>query len=235
MNDLLDRSEMIEAMRAALEIDPARTAVVGVDLHRGHLDPEVATFPLPAQQAAAVVQATERLLAIARAAGMKVIQVVQTQRRHPTPSADILSNPFWATMERLGLHQSPTLPSTISRHNLEGSPGTELMPSLATREDEFLLTSKHRLTAFYGTDLDGLLRSLGVETLLLAGVNTNTCITGTAFEAMHRDYRVVVVEECVASAHGDDLHRFALENIARCIGWVITLDELEPKVTAAVG
>jgi nicotinamidase-related amidase len=232
VNDPLDRSEMIEAMRAALEIDPSRTAVVGVDLHRGHLDPEVATFPLPAERAASVVRATERLLALARGAGIKIIQVVQTQRRYPTPSADVLSNPFWATMERLGLQQSPTLRSTITGHNLEGSPGTQLMPSLATREDEFLLTSKHRLTAFYGTDLDGLLRSLGIETLLLAGVNTNTCITGTAFEAMHRDYRVVVVEECVASAHGHDLHRFALQNIARCIGWVITLDDLESKLAA---
>ena len=54
MNDPLDRSDMIEAMRAALEIDPSRTAVVGVDLHRGHLDHEVATFPLPAERAASV-------------------------------------------------------------------------------------------------------------------------------------------------------------------------------------
>ncbi len=231
--DFIDRSEVLRALREDLVIDPRRTAVVGVDLHRGHLDPSVATFPLPPETAASVVRGAERLLALARAARIPVIHVVQTQRRHPTPSADVLSNPFWSAMHRLQLGQSPTLPSTIVGHNLEGSVGTQVMPSLAPRKDEFLITSKHRLTAFYGTDLDGLLRSLAIDTLLLAGVNTNTCITGTAFEAMHRDYRVVVIEECVASAHGDDLHRFALQNIARCVGWVLTLDQLETKLSEA--
>jgi len=87
-----------------------------------------------------------------------------------------------------------------------------------------VIPTKRRLDCFYQTDLDHLLRGLKAETVVLAGVNTNTCVLNTAFAAFNRDYRVVVVEECVASMYGDDLHVLALENIARCLGWVFPLD-----------
>lgn len=65
-----------------------------------------------------------------------------------------------------------------------------------------------------------------METLVLTGVNTNTCVQNAAFEAYNRDYRVIVVEECVDSMYGHDLHQSALENIRRCIGWVVGVADL---------
>jgi nicotinamidase-related amidase len=66
--------------------------------------------------------------------------------------------------------------------------------------------------------------------LLLAGCNTNTCVLSTAFGAYNRGFRVVVISDCVASAYGNDLHQFALANVQRRLGWMLTLDELEEKL-----
>lgn len=233
-SSFIDRSPMIAKLNEHLELDRDRSALVAVDLLRGHLDQEVATLPLPAETAERVIGANERLFSLCRGLGMPIVHVVQVQRRHPTPSADVLSNPFWAAVHEVGETLSPGMQTSLERHNLEGSPQAEVVAELMPREGEHTVIKK-RLTAFYATDLELLLRSLGVETTIITGINTNTCVTGTAFEAMHRDFKVVVVGDCVASGHGEDLHRFALQNFARCVGWVLTTDELAKKLGAEVG
>jgi biuret amidohydrolase len=229
----IDRSPMIAKLNEHLHLDPRRSALVAVDLLRGHLDPEIATLPLPPDTAERVIRANERLFALCRSVKMPIVHVVQVQRRHPTPSADVLSNPFWAAVHAVGETLTPGMSTSLERHNLEGSPQAEVVGELAPREDEHVVIKK-RLTGFHATDLELLLRSLGVDTTIITGINTNTCITGTAFEAMHRDFKVVVLGDCVASGHGEDLHRFALQNFARCVGWVLTTDELATKLGATV-
>lgn len=228
---LLDRSEMIQRLNDYLEIDPARAALVSVDLLRGHLDTKIATHPLPAETAKHVIEANQRLFQVWRGMGLPVIHVIQVGRRHPTPNADVLSNPFWAAVTAVGATLAPGMETNIRKHNLEGSPQAEVVPELAPLDGEHIVIKK-RLTSFYATDLELLLRSLGIDTVVITGVNTNTCVSGTACEAMYRDLKVIVVGDCVASAHGEDLHRFALQHLARCIGWVLTTDELAAKIGA---
>jgi len=93
----------------------------------------------------------------------------------------------------------------VREHNLEGSPGTQIIPELY-READYLIDSKKRLDCFYGTDLRQLLDALSVKSVVLMGINTNTCVLNTAFTAFNFDYRVVVLSDCVASMYGDDLH-----------------------------
>ena len=71
--------------------------------------------------------------------------------------------------------------------------------------------------------------------MILIGINTNTCVQCAAFEAFNRDLGVVVVSDCVHSMYGDDLHELGLENVARCLGWVLTVDELIEKLGGASG
>lgn len=223
---ILDRSEMRAALRRQLEMDPARTAVILVDAHRGHLDPEVATQPVAPEEARRVREALARLVRGARELGVMVVHVVMTHRRIPYPGAESMSNPFWRAMEAARQSLTPGRPSTISGHNLEGSPQTEILPELGPEPTDYVIRSKKRLSAFYGTDLEILLRIHRIETVILAGINTNTCVLCTAFDAFNRDLRVVVAEDAVASMYGEDLHIFGLENVARCLGWVLPVDEI---------
>jgi nicotinamidase-related amidase len=98
------------------------------------------------------------------------------------------------------------------------------------RPEDYRVGSKRTFDMFYGTQLEILLRSLDVDTLLVAGCNTNTCVLASVYGAYVRNFKVVVLSDCVASAYGGDLHAFALANIQRRLGWVLTLDELEEKL-----
>jgi nicotinamidase-related amidase len=222
----VDCSEMVRALRAQLALDPKRTAVVLVDAHRGHLDPEVATMPVAPEDALRVRDALARLARGARDAGVMVVHVVMTHRRIPYPGAESMTNPFWRAVEAAKQSLIPGRLSTISGHNLEGSLQTEIVPELGPASTDYVVRTKKRLSGFYGTDLEFLLRTHGVETVVLAGINTNTCVLCTAFEAFNRDLRVIVAEDAVASMYGEDLHRFGLQNVARCLGWVLPVDEI---------
>ena len=74
------------------------------------------------------------------------------------------------------------------------------------------------------------MRTLNAETVVLMGINTNTCVLNTAFSAFNRDFQVVVISDCVASMYGEDLHVLGLENVKRCLGYVLTVDEFKQKI-----
>ena len=204
-------------IRAIIHLDAARTAVVAVDMHRGHLDPAVANSAArrgalrPRDRAAA-------LFADLRARGVPIVHVVTEYR----DAAEIAANPFWKAA-----HDDPTKARKgILRHNLAGSPGTEIIPELHDERD-VVVRGKKRYSVFTPTDLEFVLRRrLGVDTVILAGINTTTCVLCAAFEATNRDFRVVVAADAVDSMDGEDMHRFALKLIAAALGWPLTHDEI---------
>ncbi|MBI2848976.1 MAG: cysteine hydrolase [Chloroflexi bacterium] len=98
----------------------------------------------------------------------------------------------------------------------------ELRPLIDERSHVF---SKNRFSCFYNTNLEVLLRVLGIRMLLVAGVATNVCVETTVRDAYMRDYDVIVLKDCVASAT-EHLHRATLENIDRYLGMTKTLEEI---------
>jgi biuret amidohydrolase len=234
--EIVDRSDMIEKMKTLLEINPRETAIVTVDMHRGHLDPAVATMPASTEDCERVIRATERLLKHARAAGVPVIHVVTVQRLIPGLGAEGRACPFWDKLSQMVESDRwiPGKKSTLDSHNIEGSILTEVIPSLYERGRDYVVDNKKRLNCFTNTDLEHLLRILGAKTVVLTGINTNTCVLNTAFSALDRDFAVVVISDCVASMYGHDLHVFGLQNIARCIGWVLTVEEFAEKLKAGL-
>ena len=85
---------MRQQLNERLRIDPARTAVLAIDTHRGHLDPEIATMPVAADIAESVVEASARLLQATRAAGIPTAFLVMHNRTVAGRSEN-LRNPFW--------------------------------------------------------------------------------------------------------------------------------------------
>ena len=227
---LVDRRDLVRALNEALEIDPRHTAVITIDCQRSHLDLAVATMPVAPQAAASVVASTARLLRFARGCGMGVVHVLSQNRILPKGQPEALCNPFWAAVERSQHSLVPDRESNLSRHNLVGTVQTQLMPELGPEPGDVLVDRKRRLSIFRDTDLDLTLRELDVDTVILAGVDTSTSVLCAAFESQNRDLRTIVASDCVQSLYGDDLHFFGLQNVARCLGWVLTADELIAKV-----
>jgi nicotinamidase-related amidase len=217
-------------MKEMLSIEPKRAAIVAIDMHRGHLDPSVATMPVPPEECRRVLVNAKRLFVVARKHKIPIIHVILKYREIPGLGTEAATNPFWTVIEKAKETLTPGRPSTVMRHNVEGSIQTEIMPEIAPQTGDYVISSKRRLSAFYGTDLDLLLRALKVDTTILIGINTNTCVLCTAFEAFNRDLKVIVVSDCVASMYGDDLHVFGLQNLSRCLGWVLDVTEFEGKL-----
>ncbi len=228
MTPSVDRSRTFERMNEALRLDPDSSAVVTIDCQRGNLEPAIASLPVPEPDCHRVVESTNRLIALARTAGVPVVHVSTVYE------APLLANhPFERAMLEASASFTPHRPSDFARHKRPGSIEGELMPALDVQAGDIRVDSKRTFDSFHGTPLELLLRYMRRDTLLFAGCNTNTCVLATAFGAYNRGLRVVVVSECVASAYGNDLHEFALDNIRRRLGWVLTLQELAAKLPAA--
>lgn len=78
---------------------------------------------------------------------------------------------------------------------------------------------KHRYSGFFGTDLDLVLRSRGIETLLIGGLVTNVCVESTVRDAFNRDYNIILVEDCCGAFDVRE-HEAAVHNIAAYFGGV---------------
>jgi biuret amidohydrolase len=198
-----------------LGVDRPKAAVVAIDLHRGHLDMAVATMPTTPDVAARVIATNKRLFDWCRGLGIPVIHLVTSYR----DVEEIRANPFWRTRAEDPLATR----KNVMRHNIIGGPGCTVMPQLLDKGD-FVVNTKKRYDCFVGTDLDFLLRSHGINTVLITGVNTNSCVLATTTAANVRDYAVIVVEDCVDSMDGPELHAAGLACIRTAFGHVMNTD-----------
>jgi nicotinamidase-related amidase len=105
-------------------------------------------------------------------------------------------------------------------HLLEGDPGTDIDPALGVQPDDYVIR-KRRYSCFFGTELEILLKGLGVDTLILIGGHTDVCVHYTFVDGHQHDYFCRVVEDAVAGssteAHDASLRAMAyLQRAARC-------------------
>jgi nicotinamidase-related amidase len=187
-----------------------RAAVIVIDMHRGSLEPPGTVF---VPDGAALVPTIASLLDDARSLGVPVIHIVH--QIHPDGSD--ANSPFWNEAETV----ASLYPNV--REQIVGSRWTEIADRLAADGDYVL--PKKRYGAFSGNGLDFLLTNLGIETLVLAGVETEICILATAYHAFNVDYRVIVASDGTAGLEAD-LAEAALRIIEREVGWVATCAEI---------
>ncbi len=201
-----------------LGVNQVRAAIVAIDLHRGHLDMRVATMPATQEIADQVVGANQRLFDWARTQSIPVIHLV-TQYRD---AAEIRLNAFWRTRA-----EDPDNPrKNVLRHNIIGMPGGEIMPGLYDAACDWVVNTKKRYNCFVATDLELLLRSHGINTLIITGVNTNSCILSTVTAACSMDYAVIVPSDCVNTMDQPALHDAALLCIRTAFGFVMPSEEV---------
>jgi len=198
-------------------VDKVRAAIVGIDLHRGHLDMSVATMPSTPEVAQRVVAANKRLFDWARTQDIPVIHLV-TQYRD---ADEIRLNAFWRTRAE----DPNNTRKNVMRHNIIGMPGGQVMPGLQ-QERDWVVDTKKRYNCFVATDLELLLRSHGINTLIITGVNTNSCVLSTVTAACSMDYAVIVPSDCVDTMDMPELHDAALLCIRTAFGFVMSSPEV---------
>src|SRR6185436_1873754 len=95
---IVDRSSLINGLYRQLELKPAETAVITIDMHRGHLDMNVATMPAKPEDAERVIANAREALDFARKARMPVIHVVLVYRRLPGIGSEGMRSHFWKAL-----------------------------------------------------------------------------------------------------------------------------------------
>jgi nicotinamidase-related amidase len=195
----------------------AETAVVSIDMHLGHLS-ESPDCPCPAPRGRPLISPINAFHAKARQQGVPIIHVHSSVRK--SGADDIKGIPSaW----RLGFSEFVGGIPNIDQHAIEGSEWTTLVTDVMP-EDE-IVSSKKRLSAFYPSDLDFLLRQMDVKTIVLTGIMTDCCILSTAFEASNRNYRVITIRDLVAGTN-DELEDAALKIMSLNTGLVMDSGDL---------
>ena len=108
---------------------------------------------------------------------------------------------------------------------IAGSPDVEVPPAIAVKPDDFVSARCTGVTAFYGTNLDSILRLNRVETIVLTGVSSNVALPGLAMEAVSRGYRIVIPEDATAGISAVS-HAFMFENLLSVLGRISTTSEV---------
>ena len=210
-----------DAFERALAPEPGRTALVVVDMQRGFLDAGEAMAVPPAREIVPVIQ---ELLSVFRA---KRLPVVFTEFVYSESLPVLIGSlhPEHKPAEP-GAPRGFGLPSSSC---LEGTPSAETVPDLAPRPGE-IVVRKRGYDAFAGTFLDQALRARNVTSLVVTGTMTDICVLATVTAALHREYRVTVVEDGVATLW-PEIQRAALDIIGRAYGRVATGKEVAEQIS----
>jgi biuret amidohydrolase len=191
-------------------IAPAHTAIVTQEVQGAVMGPNAGLAVLAAEARREALPNIGRLLPVARTAGVRVVHC--TVQRRP----DGLGSNHNARLFAGGAKGVDITP---------GSEGAALLPQVGPEPSDLILSRWHGLGPMGGTDLDPILRNLGVTTIVAVGVSLNVAIPNLVMDAVNKGYRVVLPRDAVAgfpAEYGTAVIEYSLSLLAT----VTTTDEL---------
>jgi nicotinamidase-related amidase len=193
-------------------LDPAHTAVLTMELQHGVIGDESPMRELAeAAAAAGVVTNTTKVVRAARSAGARVVHCTFAGRPDRAGSAD--NSPLQRALAR------------SDPHLLIGSRAAAVVDELGPDPTDLLCSRLHGLTPFPGTDLDAMLRNLGVRTVVATGVSVNIGILGMVLGAVDLGYQVALVTDAIAGIPAD-YAQSVIDNTLALLATRVTSDEI---------
>ena len=188
-----------------VELDPARTAVVVVDMQNGFCHPDGSLYAPGSEDA---IEPIAGLVERADDAGARI---VYTRDVHPPEQFEDAY--YYDEFEQWG------------EHVVEGSWEAEVVEELPV-EDADHVVEKHTYDAFQKTEFEGWLNARGIDDLVFCGTLANVCVLHSAGSAGLRDFRPILVEDCIGHIE-EDHKEYALEHADWLFGEVEPSDALE--------
>jgi nicotinamidase-related amidase len=194
-------ADLIQPEHTAIVTQECQGAVIGPDAGLGQLAEEARRVALPN---------IVRLLPAARAAGVRVVHCL-VQRR-----PDGLGANHNAKIFAIGRGEVNILP---------GTPGAAVLPELGPEPTDLVLSRWHGVGPMGGTDLDAVLRNLGVTTIVVVGVSLNIAIPNVVMDAVNAAYRVIVPQDAVAGIP-TEYGAAVIANTLSLLATITTTDDL---------
>jgi nicotinamidase-related amidase len=191
-------------------VAPAHTAVVTSEVQNGVVGPD-ALLPMLADGAREAIPNIARLVKGARAHGVQVI--------HGT---------VYRRADRKGANTNALLFNAVRKAPVQlipGTPAADVVSEIGVEPEDLVLTRTHGLNPMTGTDLDSVLRNLGVRTIVVTGVSVNVAVTNLVMDAVNRSYSVVLPRDAVAGVDRDYVDA-VIDNTLSLLAYVTTTDEL---------
>lgn len=188
-----------------------RTAVVTSEVQNGVVGTEAALPALAEVARQTMLPAVARLVRSARSVGVEVV--------HGT---------FARRVDGKGTNTNARLFAGAARAPvklLPGSEATKVVDEVGVAPSDLVLTRTHGLNPMAGTDLDAILRNLGVTTVVVAGVSVNVAITNLVMDAVNRGYDVVLPRDAVCGVPAEYADA-VIDNTLSLLATITTVDEL---------
>ncbi len=196
-------------------VAPAQTAVVNCEMQRGVIGDLAFAPELPAiANEIGIIDGGRRLVEGARGAGVRVVHATVALRA-----------------DRAGISVNNRMMASVVRNPnqiLEGSPYAEIIPELGPEPEDIVMSRIHGLTPFTGTELDAVLRNLGVKTIVPIGVSVNECVLGLCLTAADLGYQIVLPTDGVAGIPRD----YADQVVRHTLSWLATLSTIDAVLEA---
>ena len=224
------RPVSVQADGKLITIDLARTAIIVVDMQNDfcHLAGWLAHIGVDVAPARAPIAPLERLLPALRGVGIPVVWLNwgnRPDRLNLSPALLHVYNPTGA-----GTGLGDLLPGTGAKVLERGSWSAAIVDELKVEPSD-IQVAKYRMSGFQDTELDSILRNLGVTTLMFAGVNADQCVLCTLQDANFRGYDCLLLEDCTATTSPDYCMQAAIYNTRQCFGFVVS----SVAITAELG
>lgn len=224
------RPATIPAAPKRVTIDLGRTAALVVDMQNDFCHPAgwLAGIGVDVTPARRPIAPLGRLLPALRKAGVPVVWVNWGNRPDLANIPPSLLHVYNPTGDAIGLGDplpAGSGPAAGARVLTEGSWSAAVVDGLAVGPDD-IVVSKYRMSGFWDTPLDGILRNLGVTTLLFGGVNADQCVLHTLADANFLGYDTLLVEDCTATTSPDYCWHATIYNVRQIFGFTLKSDGL---------
>ncbi len=202
-----------------LSIDLRRTAMIVIDMQNDfcHADGWLASIGVDVTPARAPIAPLQAFLPRLRVAGIPVIWVNWGARPDRLNLSPALLHVYNGDGRGHGIGDA--LPKTGAPVLTEGSWGAAIVDELSP-DPRDIHVAKHRMSGFWDTPLDSILRNLDVKTLLFGGVNADQCVLHTLADANFLGYDTIMVEDCSATTSPDFCWQATLYNVRQIFGFV---------------
>jgi ureidoacrylate peracid hydrolase len=214
------RPVTVAANPQTLTFDLARSAIVIVDMQNDfcHADGWLAHIGVDVAPARKPIEPLRALLPVLRAHGVPVIWLNWGTRPDRLNLSPALLHVYNATGEGTGIGDPlPTNGAAVLQH---GSWAAAVVDELPIAEGD-VRVDKYRMSGFWDTPLDAILRNLRIETLLFAGVNADQCVMCTLQDANFLGYDCVMLDDCCATTSPEFCWDATVYNVRQCFGFVI--------------
>lgn len=222
---VLPRPMTVQAQGKLVTFDLARTAIVIVDMQNDFCHPKgwLAHIGVDVAPARRPIAPLRRLLPLLRGSSVPIIWLNwgnRPDRLNLSPSLLHVYNPSGA-----GIGLGDALPGSGAKVLERGSWSAAIVDELEVAATD-IHVAKYRMSGFQDTELDSILRNLGVTTLMFAGVNADQCVLCTLQDANFRGYDCVLLEDCAATTSPDYCMAATVYNVNQCFGFVVRSEAL---------